>query len=121
MVLLHHYIIMRLSITLDDDLHRIASTRARARRTSISKEINALLRQATMPSPPQFVVPVHASVDPAKHTPDSATGLLISHGRLRFPVSPGRPGLTLAMLQQAENDEDFRHMAPGLPPGGQTP
>jgi len=103
---------MRLSITLDPDLHQIASARARARRVSLSTEINTLLRAAVSPPPlPAFPAssPI-ADPDPAQHTLDPLTGLLVSHGRRRFQVSPGKPGLTLADFQRMEDDDDLRHL-----------
>ena len=84
---------MRLSITLDPDLHQMAAARARARHTSISREINDLIRQAITPAEsPQAAVQSYR---------DPLTGFL---------VSPGRPGLTLEDFQRMENDEDLRHM-----------
>jgi len=93
MVHMHHYIIMRLSITLDPDLHQIATARARARHVSLSKEINTLLRAAVVsPDAP----------DPATQAyRDPLTGFL---------VSPGRPGLTLEDFQRMEDDDDLRHL-----------
>ncbi|MCX6937674.1 MAG: hypothetical protein NTU80_07205 [Verrucomicrobia bacterium] len=109
---------MRLSITLEPDLHQIAAARARARRTSISREINDLLRAAITPAQqPAFSArsDTAPALDPSQHTLDPQTGLLISHGRLRFPVSPGRMPITPEIVQQAEYDEDIRHMTPDRP------
>ncbi len=102
---------MRLSITLDPQLHQITAARARARRTSISQEINELLRQAIAAPGNPFPAPEAASAgDPASHHLDPATGLLISAGRRRFAVSPGRTPLTTEDLLRMEDDEDLRHM-----------
>ena len=89
----HRHTTMRLSITLDPDLHQLAAARARARHTSISREINDLLRQAITPAEPQ-----KAAIQPCR---DPLTGFL---------VSPGRPSLTLEDFQRMEDDEDLRHM-----------
>jgi hypothetical protein len=99
---------MRLSITLDPDLHRVAADRARAHRISLSREINQLLRQALLPPParPGGVSPG----DPARHHEDASSGLLISEGRLRLPVSKGRPGITLEHVRKLEDDDDRRHL-----------
>lgn len=102
---------MRLSITLDPKLHQITAARARARRTSISQEINELLRQAIAAPADTFSAPAPALAgDPASHRLDPATGLLISAGKRRFPVSPGRSPLTSEDLLRMEDDEDLRHM-----------
>lgn len=105
---------MRLSITLDPDLHQIASARARARRVSLSKEINTLLRAAVSPAPqpasPRPPTATSDSPDPSRHTLDPLTGLLVSHGRRQFSVSPGKPDLTLEDFQRMEDDDDLRHL-----------
>lgn len=92
MVQLHHCTTMRLSITLDPDIHQIASARARARHVSLSKEINTLLRAA--------VIAPTASADTQPYR-DPLTGFL---------VSPGRPGLTLEDFKRMEDDDDLRHL-----------
>lgn len=105
---------MRLSITLDPDLHRITASRARARGRSISREINDLLRQAVVDAGAAFPAtpPANGATDPAIHHPDKTTGLLISAGRRRFPVSPGRKPLTDEDIRRMEDDEDLRHWKP---------
>jgi hypothetical protein len=100
---------MRLSITLDPELHRLAASRARARRTSISREINTLLRQAISNQAARPATATGSPGDPARHTPDPDSGLLISEGKLRFAVSPGRGPLTEADIRHAEDEEDLRH------------
>ena len=85
---------MRLSITLDPDLHRIAAARARAHRTSISREINALLRQAVA------APPASSAADP-----------VIRHeGRRNFPVSHGLRPVTSEDVARLEDEEDLRHL-----------
>lgn len=84
---------MRLSIHLDPDLHRIAAARAQARGTSISREINTLVRAAlSSPAEPRPAPPA-AQRDPL-------TGFL---------VSPTRPNLTEDDFRRMDDDEDFRH------------
>ncbi len=105
---------MRLSITLDPDLYQIAAARARARHVSLSKEINTLLRAAVVSpvAPPSFKARSGTTTahDPAEHTLDPLTGLLVSHGHRQFQVSPGKPGLTLEDFQRMEDDDDLRHL-----------
>jgi hypothetical protein len=85
---------MRLSITLDPVLHQIASDRAHARGTTLSREINALLRQALASRPTDPGVP--APIQP--------------EGRRGFPVSQGATPITLEDVARAENQEDLRHL-----------
>ena len=100
MVHMHHRTTMRLSITLDPDLHQMAAARARARHTSISREINDLIRQAITPAE-------SAQASPTQPLRDPLTGFL---------VSPGRPGLTLDDFQRMKDDEDLRHMESNATP-----
>lgn len=101
---------MRLSINLDADLHRIASERARARHSSISKEVNALVRQALRPSQ-ATVTPHGLEPDAARHVVDPGSGLLISQGRRRLAVSRGRQPLTSDDVRRLDDLDDTRHLA----------
>lgn len=85
---------MRLSITLDQDLHRIAASRARARGRSISREINDLLRQA-------FTAPPPAGSNPPG---------IRTEGKRQFPVSHGFQPVTTEDVARAEDEEDLRQL-----------
>ncbi|MBK8476651.1 MAG: hypothetical protein IPL39_10120 [Opitutaceae bacterium] len=85
---------MRLSITLDPQLHQITATRARARRTSISQEINELLRQAI--AAPQPDCPPLRLIRP--------------EGRRGFPVSQGLRPFTSEDVARLEDEDDLRHL-----------
>ena len=85
---------MRLSITLDPVLHQIVSDRAHARGTTLSREINALLRQALAARPSDAGAP--APIQP--------------EGRRGFPVSQGATTITLEDAARVENQEDLRHL-----------
>ena len=88
---------MRLSITLDPDLHQIAADRARARHVSLSKEINTLLRAAVSPS----------VADQADAAP-----LITYEGRRRFPVSRGLHPFTSEDVARLDDEDDFRSLRP---------
>lgn len=77
---------MRLSIALDDDLHRVAKAFAQAEGISLSRAVNVLLRRALEP----------------QQAPPGQQGALSD-----FPVSPSAP-LTAEEAQRAEDDEDER-------------
>ena len=85
---------MRLSITLDPVLHRIASDRAHARGTTLSHEINALLRQALA----------------ARPSDSGAAAPIQPEGRRGFPVSQAATSITLEDVARAENQDDLRHL-----------
>lgn len=85
---------MRLSITLDPDIHRITASRARARGTSISREVNDLLRQAV-------ATPLPAS---------AAIPAIRPEGKRGFPVSQGLRPITSEDIARAEDEEDLRHL-----------
>lgn len=87
---------MRLSINLDPDLHQIATARARARNTSISKEINELLRSVVCRPPAD----------------DASGARILASGRRGFPVSHGLVPFTGEDAAHAEDDEDLRHLHP---------
>jgi len=88
---------MRLSISLDPDLHQIAASRARARNISLSREINNLLRDAVSP--------------PAAPSSDTAPSITYE-GRRRFPVSGGLPPITSEDVARLDDEDDFRHLNP---------
>lgn len=88
---------MRLSITLDPDLHQIAAARARARNVSLSSEINTLLRAAVSPSPA-------SQTEPARG--------ITYEGRRRFPVSRGLHPVTSEDVARLDDEDDVRHLRP---------
>lgn len=88
---------MRLSVTLDPDLHQLVSARARARRVSLSKEINSLLRAAVSPG--------------ATDQTDTAP-LITLEGRRQFPVSRGLHPITSEDVARLDDEDDFRHLHP---------
>ncbi len=95
---------MRLSITLESDLYEIVVARAKARKTTISKEVNTLMRMGITPPKAVTYGGVEEEV-PIHYVPDPKTGLLRTTGRRRFLVSPGRP-LTEKDIEDMLDDED---------------
>jgi hypothetical protein len=85
---------MRLSVTLDPDLHQVAASRAHARGTTLSREINDLLRQAIAARPADAGTP--PPIRPK--------------GRRRFPVSQVTQRITAEDVNCAENQDDLRHL-----------
>ena len=84
---------MRLSVTLDPDLHQVAASRAQARGTTLSREINDLLRAALTARP---AGPGQASA-------------IRAEGRRRFPVSQAIQPFTDQDVARAETHEDLSH------------
>jgi hypothetical protein len=80
---------MRLSISLDPELHATALARARARGISLSKELNALLRMA---------LEGHAKGSVGAST------RLSTKGRRRFPVSLGHLPVSSEEVARAEEE-----------------
>lgn len=89
----HHGAAMRLSVTLDPDLHQVAASRAQARGTTLSREINDLLRAALTAGPAG---------------PGQAPAIR-PEGRRRFPVSQAIQPFTDQDVARAETHEDLRH------------
>lgn len=85
---------MRLSVILDADLHQVTARRAHARGTTVSREINDLLRQAiaARPSDAETLPPIRPE------------------GRRRFPVSQVTQRITAENVTRTENQEDLRHL-----------
>ena len=84
---------MRLSVTLDPDLHQVAASRAQARGTTLSREINDLLRAALTARPAG---------------PGQAPAIR-AEGRRRFPVSQAIQPFNDQDVARAETQEDLRH------------
>jgi len=85
---------MRLSVTLDPDLHQVAASRAHARGTTLSREINDLLRQAIA----------------ARPSDRGAPPPIRQEGRRRFPVSQVRQPINNKDVARAEYQEVLRHL-----------
>jgi hypothetical protein len=87
---------MRLSISLDPDLYHAARARALARRTSISNEVNALLRRALSSRADAPAADDSSYLDPL-------TGLRVSRGHQ--PITPED-------VRRMDDAEDLRHLEP---------
>jgi hypothetical protein len=81
-----HYCFMRTSVTLDDDIHEIASIYANARGITLGAALGELIRKA--------------------HTPPQSISSSIRSTRDGFPVFRSRGRLlTPEMVREAEEDD----------------
>jgi hypothetical protein len=88
---------MRLTVNLDEDLHRVARSFALAEQISISAAINRLLRRGIAPD-----------VLPGVPSENART---ILKGRRRFPVSRCARAFTEDEITRAIEGEDLRSQA----------
>jgi len=99
----------RITISLEEDLYRIAKAYAQSEDISMSKAIVRMLRRVTHParSAPSAASSVQEDLGPYRYR-DPLTG---------FIVSRGKPGLTMEDVRRAENDEDERYLEAFRNPG----